>query len=104
MSAQDLGPYFSSAELAAELNKNHIPCKARTPLEWSRRYAGISIKIGSRRLFPQRVARLLLDGVQFRDIPAMLGQPERRGVECVSRGGRPSVRRQAGGRGARRPG
>src|SRR4051794_11300949 len=72
MPAQHLGRYLDSIELAAELRANGIPCGSRTPLEWSRRYPGISVKFTNHRLFPIAVARLLCEGVALADVAARL--------------------------------
>src|SRR4051794_24849899 len=102
MEARDLGPFFSSTELAAELNKIGAVCGPRTPLEWSRRYPGFSLKIGGRRLFPARIAALLLDGVALADIPARLRQFKQCEGETASPATRRPARRRSRERGARR--
>jgi hypothetical protein len=72
MSSEHLGPFLTSAGVAAKLTANGKRCAERTPIEWARRWPGISIKIGGSRLFPQRVVTLLLAGIHFSEIPARL--------------------------------
>src|SRR6478609_6182492 len=67
-----LGPFLTSEAVAAALREQGIPCTDRTPSEWARRWPGISLKVGGKRVFPQGIVPLLLNGVPFRDIPARL--------------------------------
>jgi hypothetical protein len=72
MSVQPIERYLTSPELAAALSERGISCHPATPLEWSRRYPGISIRVGHRIAFPARTLSLLLSGVPLPQIPARL--------------------------------
>ena len=96
MSSEHLGPFLTSAGVAAELTANGKRCSERTAIEWARRWPGISIKIGGSRLFPQRVVTLLLAGIHFSEIPARLRDINKYSADQPT--GRRPARRQLTGR------
>src|SRR5215212_1896196 len=58
--SEHLGPSLDSPALADALREHGVRCSSRTPLEWARRYPGLSVKIGPARVFPQRIVPFLL--------------------------------------------
>src|SRR4051794_17909862 len=102
--AEHLGPFLDSPALADALREHGVRCSSRTPLEWARRYSGLSVKIGHARVFPQRIVPLLLSEIHFSEIAARLRDFSQYSAEPDSPRGRLTVRRQAGRRGGRQRG
>jgi hypothetical protein len=99
-SMENLGPFLSASDVAAQLRAQGKSCGDRTPYEWARQHS-ISVKIGGSRLFPARFVELLLAGIPLADIPARLRERSQCATYELPKGRRPARRRSAE-RGARR--